>query len=118
MFFTFFVSVNFLMGQQANDEKEGFIIKFMDSMSNDTNLNNYVLYSEGKEINVLLVEKYKIIAKENNLFTVDIDHGKGSFCTRIYIEIDNDTLKIKGVQDVYNPNVLNPWKEKIRICKK
>jgi hypothetical protein len=108
--------------RQATDE-------FMIAMTNWDNLQPYISSDYLKEknlgdkkINLFMVEKYQIVKVDKALSTVEIDHGKGQFCTRIVLEFVSDKadgkLRILPPDEAADSKMINPWKSAEKLCAK
>ena len=69
-----------------------------------------------------MVEKYQIVKVDKALSTIEIDHGKGQFCTRIVLEFVSD--KADGKFRILPPDLtddskmINPWKSSEKLSAK
>lgn len=72
-----------------------------------------------KKINLFMVDKYTIVKIENALATVEIDHGKGQFCTRIalaFVKDSDDQVRILPPDATADEKIIDPWKTRERLC--
>ena len=77
------------LSQVVIDDKTKFINNFMSTMSKQEKLDNYVNNLNNRIVNYFRVDKYQIKKITDNEVVVEIDHGKGVYCTRIYLTIIN-----------------------------
>lgn len=114
---------------QAQDEKavRAATDEFMNAMKNWEDLEPYIstAFMEtagGKKVNMFMVDKYQITKIDNTSATVEIDHGKGKFCTRLVLEFVTDKsdgkVRIKPADLTADSKMIDPWKSKEKLCEK
>ncbi|MFD1001735.1 hypothetical protein ACFQ21_20565 [Ohtaekwangia kribbensis] len=124
----FFVFV-FSLALQAQDEKavRKATDEFMTAMKNWEDLEPYISTAfmetaRGKKVNMFMVDKYQITKIDKALATVEIDHGKGKFCTRLVLEFVTDKsdgkVRIKPADLTTDSKMIEPWKAREKLCEK
>jgi phage terminase large subunit-like protein len=124
----FFVFV-FSLALQAQDEKavRKATDEFMTAMKNWEDLEPYISTAfmetaRGKKVNMFMVDKYQITKIDKALATVEIDHGKGKFCTRLVLEFVTDKsdgkVRIKPADLTADSKMIEPWKAREKLCEK
>lgn len=113
----------------AQDEKavRAATDEFMTAMKNWDDLEPYIstafLESAGdKKVDQLMVERYQIVKIDKTLATVEIDHGKGKFCTRLVLEFVIDKsdgkVRVKPGDLTAGDTMIDPWRSKEKLCEK
>lgn len=113
----------------AQDEKaiRAATDEFMTAMKNWEDLEPYIsaafMETAGnKKVNMFMVDKYQIVKVDKTLATVDIDHGKGKFCTRLVLEFVTDKsdgkVRIKPADLTADSKMIEPWKAREKLCEK
>lgn len=114
---------------RAQDEKAVRAVtdEFMNAMKNWEDLEPYIstAFMEtagGKKVNMFMVDKYEITKIDNTSATVEIDHGKGKFCTRLVLEFVTDKsdgkVRIKPADLTADSKMIEPWKAREKLCEK
>jgi len=111
------LKMGFVYSQQAENNIETLVRNFMDTMVKQQKLNSYVDNIDNRIVNYFMVKNYKITKIDGDKAIVEIDHGKGIYCTRIYLTMINSygSYKIKSYPNK-NPQLVNPWERKEKIC--
>lgn len=113
----------------AQDEKaiRAATDEFITAMKNWEDLEPYIstafMETAGnKKVNMFMVDKYQIVKVDKTLATVDIDHGKGKFCTRLVLEFVADKsdgkVRIKPADLTADSKMIEPWKAREKLCEK
>jgi hypothetical protein len=119
----------FTLTIQAQDEKavRAATDEFMTAMKNWEDLEPYIstafMETAGvKKVNMFMVDKYQITKIDKTSATVEIDHGKGKFCTRLVLELVTDKsdgkVRIKPTDLTADSKMIDPWKSKEKLCEK
>jgi hypothetical protein len=114
---------------RAQDEKAVRAVtdEFMNAMKNWEDLEPYIstAFMEtagGKKVNMFMVDKYQITKIDNTSATVEIDHGKGKFCTRLVLEfiidMSDGKVRIKPADLTADSKMIEPWKAREKLCEK
>jgi hypothetical protein len=119
----------FTFTTRAQDEKavRTATDEFMTAMKNWEDLEPYIstAFMEtagGKKVNMFMVDKYQITKIDNTSATVEIDHGKGKFCTRLVLEfiidMSDGKVRIKPADLTADSKMIEPWKAREKLCEK
>jgi len=110
------LNIGFGYSQQVKNI-DAFVGDFMTAMSKQEKLDSYVNSVNNRIVNYFRVDKYQIKKTTDNEVVVEIDHGKGVYCTRIYLKIIsiNGAYQLKSYANK-NPQLVNPWERKEKIC--
>ncbi len=117
LFVLLFFQAHIMLSQNIKNEVEQVVNNFMTAMSKQDKLDNYVKDVNNRMVNYFMVKDYKIKEINNDKVIVEIDHGKGVYCTRIYLTIinSNSVYQLKSYANK-NPQLVNPWERKEKIC--
>jgi hypothetical protein len=126
---TALIALTLTITTHAQDEKavRTATDEFMNAMKNWQDLESYIstafMETAGnKKVNMFMVDKYQIVKVDKTLATVDIDHGKGKFCTRLVLEFVTDKsdgkVRIKPADLTADSKMIEPWKAREKLCEK